>query len=290
MITDILYILTEDFNFSFRLKTKLDEKKISFRLLDFDYKIPSLVSIILTTLEEEPKIKKTNEKQILLPYSREDDFEEYFIRVLATLRVGFKPYYEKLIFSIDPGKKYGLIIFLDDFYLDSFCCFDKKEILRKIKLYLRAFQAKNPKLLKLHFKLGRGVLSLAHDLVTEIYKLIPKNHETIIELIDEYKSSQIKINNNDLWFKFTKDEISAIIIALREGIEVSRDDFEKVFIRLKKNKLERNRMKILDHQKIRENLLNIADVVKLILKGKFSLKQATEYISYWNENNFILKN
>ncbi|MEJ2296534.1 MAG: hypothetical protein P8Y23_17440, partial [Candidatus Lokiarchaeota archaeon] len=91
---------------------------------------------------------------IILAYSEEDDFENYIIRVLAALRVGYKDHYSEILFSVDPGKRTGLMIFLEGYYLYSYCCFKPDEILEKIMRYVECFQSDNQNSMNIIFKLG----------------------------------------------------------------------------------------------------------------------------------------
>ena len=121
------------------LKNELDKHYIEFQILNLDAKIPTLSSIILTTTEDIDKLKVRNHNNYLV-YSKSHDFKKYIIKVIAAFRIGYKKYYSRLTFSIDPGKKSGLMIFLDDYYLNSYCCFEISEIITIIKHYFETFQ------------------------------------------------------------------------------------------------------------------------------------------------------
>ncbi|MFW9897041.1 MAG: hypothetical protein ACFFD7_14640, partial [Candidatus Thorarchaeota archaeon] len=99
------------------LTKALDKHKIKFQILNLDSKIPSISAIILTTSEDIDKLEVKNNNNYIV-YSRTYDFERYVIKVLAAYRIGYREVYSTLTFSIDPGNKIGLMIFVDDFYLN----------------------------------------------------------------------------------------------------------------------------------------------------------------------------
>ena len=84
----------------------------------------------------------------ILSYANEDNFEQYIVKVLAVNKIGNK-YYSELVFSIDPGTKHlGLVIFLDDYYLNSHTIFEKDRLIERIRIYINALQENNPNPLK----------------------------------------------------------------------------------------------------------------------------------------------
>lgn len=270
-----LYILTENLNFFYRLNKVLSEKKIIFKILSVRAKIPSNPSLILTTYEESQKIKDENDKIDFLAYSKHDNFEEYVLRVIAAIRIGFKDFYSKLTFSIDPGKKIGLMIFLDDFYFDSFCCFEKDELTNTISTYIDYFQKGNPNLLNLLFKFGRGVIPITFDLVETVFNILHYRDNVRVFLIDEFKSSKIKINNKKEQLRLSRDEVSALILALRDGIEVDQKSYLTTFEQLKGKKLKREDFR---HQEINKSILTLSEVAEKVVNGQLSLIDASEML------------
>ncbi len=276
-----LYILTEDLYFFYLLKSELDKYKIHFQILDLDSKIPEIPSIILTTSNDYKKLGNKNRVNYLV-YSKNIDFGKYFLHVIAAVRIGYKDYYSTLTFSIDPGKKLGLMVFLDDYYLDSYCCFDKSYFFAIIQKYIAVFDYDNPTLMKLNFKLGRGVLDITYDLVKQIYVLFQNRKNLGVCLIDEFKSSQFRLSGNVVGKKFTKDEISALILAFRLGIDVRYDNYEDIFEQLRSKKLFIGKTETDKTENHDETLLSLEEVVEKVLSGKLTLSNAIETI---NANN-----
>ena len=273
-----LYILTEDLNFFFLLKSELDKYKIHFQILDLDSKIPEIPSIILTTTNDYKKLGNKNRVNYLV-YSKNIDFGKYLLHVIAAVRIGYKKYYSSLTFSIDPGKKLGLMVFLDDYYLDSYCCFENSYFFAIIQNYIDGFEENNPTMMKLNFKLGRGVLDITYDLVKQIYVMFQNRKDLRVCLIDEFKSSQFRLSGNSIEKKFTKDEISALILAFRLGIDVRFDNYEDIFKQLKRKKLFIGKTETEKPENHDESLLSLEEVVEKVLRGKLPLSNAIEIIN-----------
>ncbi len=270
-----LYILTEDLNFFYLLKRELDNYKIPFQILDFDSKIPKIPSIILTTSNDYKKLTNKNHSNCLV-YSKNIDFGKYFLHAIAAMRVGYKEHYTTFTFSIDPGKKLGLMIFLDDYYLDSYCCFETNSFFSIIQKYVDVFEEDNPTLMKINFKLGRGVLDITYGLVKQIYILFQNRKYLRVCLVDEFKSSQFKLSGNSIGKKFTKDEISALILAFRIGIDVRYDNYEYIFEQLRMKKLFIGKPETENHETHRGNSFSLEELVEKVLSGTLSLSNAIE--------------
>jgi len=273
-----LYILTEDLNFFYIIKSELDKYKIYFQILNLDSKTPDIPSIILTTSNDFKKLGNKNRVNFLV-YSKNNDFGKYFLHVLAAVRIGHKKYYSTLTFSIDPGKKLGLMVFLDDYYLDSYCCFENSDFFAIIQKYIAVFEEDNPTLMKLNFKLGGGVLDITYDLVKQIYVMFQNRKYLRVCLIDEFKSSQFKLSKNTIGKKFTKDEISALILAFRLGIDVRFDNYDDIFKQLRMKKIFIRKTKTEKSENHDEPILSLDEVVEKVLSGKLTLSKAIEIIS-----------
>jgi len=273
-----LYILTEDLNFFFLLKSELDKYKIPFQILDLDSKIPKIPSIILTTSSDYKKLTNKNRSNYLV-YSKNVDFKKYFLLMLAAVRVGYKEHYTTFTFSIDPGKKLGLMVFLDDYYLDSYCCYETNSFFSIIQKYIDIFEENNPTLMKINFKLGRGVLDITYGLVKQIYILFQNRKYLRVCLVDEFKSSQFKLSGNSIGKKFTKDEISALILAFRIGIDVRYDNYEYIFEQLRMKKLFIGKPETENHETHRGNSFSLEELVEKVLSGNLSLSNAIVIIS-----------
>jgi len=273
-----LYILTEDLNFFYILKNELDKHNIEFQILNLDAKIPTISSIILTTTDDIDKLKVRSHNNYLV-YSKKDDFEKYLIKIIAAFRTKYKKIYSTLTFSIDPGNKLGLMIFLDDYYLDSYCCFEKNELLKMIKKYVDTFQEDNPKLMYLNFKLGRGVLTITFDLVKQIYRIFQGRKNLEVFLIDEFRSSKIRFSREKTGRKFSKDEISALILAFRNGIVVNQNNYENIFEQITNKTINTGNLNTLKTENHEGSLLELKGVIEKVLNGEFNLSSAMKMLN-----------
>jgi len=274
-----LYVLTENLNFFYRINKRLIEKRIKAEILNPGNKIPNHPSVILTTRDEFEKYYTKELKVNFLVYSKGENFELYLLRVIAAYRIEYKNNYLSLTFSIDPGKKIGLMIFLDDYYLDSFCCYEKDELLVAITNFIHAFQDNNPNLMELTFKLGMGVPSLTCELIENIFQFLHGRKNVYLFLINEYKSSKMRIIKKQKERNFSKDEISALILALRKGIEVNEKNYNSIYKQKGLNKLQNEGTFKMDFEKIGENINTLGEIAEKVLRGEISLNESTRLIN-----------
>ena len=274
-----LYILTENLNFFYKINKRLIEKRIKAKILNPGNKIPNAPSIILTTRDEFEKYYNKDLKVNFLVYSKDENFEQYLLRVIAAYRIEYKNNYLSLTFSIDPGKKIGLMIFLDDYFLDSFCCYEKDELLVAIMNNIHAFQDGNPILMVLTFKLGIGVPSLTYELIENIFKFLHGRKNVNIFLINEYKSSKMRIIKKQKEHNISKDEISALILAFRKGIEVNEKNYDSIYNQNGLKKLHNEGLFKKDFEKIDENINILGEIAEKALRGELSLKESTRLIN-----------
>ncbi len=249
---------------------------IKFDVLNVSDKVPTLHSGILTTSEEMHKFKKYNEKIKILPYSYKENFQHYVLKVLAANRVKLKEHYSDLLFSIDPGtKQIGIVIFLDDMFLISHTIYDKKNFLEFIIDKINCFQNDNPSLMRLEFKFGSGVIPLTIELLKKIYNHFGKRRYMKIFLIDESKSSKTKIKDKNKRVK-TKHEVSALILALRKGIEINQSNYSKILGQFKIQELNiENENKIIPPE-INDSSLDLKDLINKLLNNQISLSHTSE--------------
>ncbi|MFX0146388.1 MAG: hypothetical protein ACFE8E_01430 [Candidatus Hodarchaeota archaeon] len=265
-------------NFFYRLNKALKEKKIPFIISNIPNKIPNFPSIILTTVKESNRLVRINNKAIILAYSINEMFEDYLLKIIASYRVGFKLNYNSIIFSIDPGNRIGLMVFLDDYYFDSYCFYEEESIIKKIHNIIKYFQMNNPNLINLEFKFGSGVLSLTQKLIGLIYKTIKNQNRARFFLIDEFKSSKIKTLNKYIGKKISKDEISALILALRGGIELDINNYNSISNSTKGKKSKPNAFQQPKSWTANEPQYTLFQIIEKILNSELSLSSASQLI------------
>ncbi|MFX0133949.1 MAG: hypothetical protein ACFFDN_09910 [Candidatus Hodarchaeota archaeon] len=265
-------------SFFFRLNKELNQRNITFKILNIGNKIPEFGALVLTTRDEVTLYNLTNFKTQILAYDKNESFDKFLIRFIAAYRIGYKDSYSELTFSIDPGIKHiGLAVFLDDYFLISHTIYDKKDLIKKLKKYIGFLQNNEQSLLKLIFKFGRGVVPITLKWISQIFT-IPKYREiTQVFLIDEAKSSKIKLCDN-FGKKIPKNEASALILALRDGIEVNNTNYTKIFNQIKSKKLKINTIKKENFDNNNELKLNLREIAEKVLKNELSLSESIQII------------
>jgi hypothetical protein len=274
----IIYIYTENLNFFYRLNRELNRLNIKFKVLSGSAKVPDVSSLLLTTSNEVDRFTGNYKKLKILPYKKEKNFDHYILKILAAYRIDYKESYTDLLFSIDPGsKKIGLVVFLDDYYLNSHTFYDENIIIDFIKDYSDCFQIDNPDLVQLTFKFGSGVITLTTRLIHRIFDVFKERNRLKIYLINESKSSKIKIQNIKKRFR-TKHELSALILALRSGIEVDREEFLDSFEQGKSLNLNNRVEKEILLKEVNVSSTDVKVIIEKIINNNISLSQSTQMI------------
>lgn len=273
-----IFVLTEDMSFFFRLNKELNHRNITFKILNRGNKIPEFGALVLTTCEEFKKYNLNNLKTEILAYDKKENFEKFMIKFIAVYKIGYKDRYSELTFSIDPGTKHiGLVVFLDDYFLISHTIYDKEDLIKKLKKYIEFLQNDDQSLLKLNFKFGRGVVPITLNLVSQIFNIPKYRKITQVLLIDESKSSKIKLCDRS-GKKIPKDEASALILALRDGIEVNQTNYIKIFNQIKSKKLRTNAFKKENFDNNNEITLNLREIAEKVLNDELSLSESIQMI------------
>ena len=233
-----IFILTANSKFFYQLNKELNSLNIAFDILNFGDKIPNLPCLILTTSEEVYTIKNPNEDNIKIhAFTRNTNFRKYILRILAVYHINYKEAYSELTFSLDPGTKHiGLAVFLDDYYLNSHTFFDVDSSLKEIYNYVQFLEQDSGEIMELTFKFGMGVFSTALELVSNLYAYFKERERVRVFLIDEAKSSKISVYCQRK--KIPKDEVSALILSLRDGIEITQEDYVIKFSEIKSKKIK----------------------------------------------------
>ena len=271
-MSNIIFLLSENLNFFYRLNKELTSLNIAFKILNVGDKIPNLPCLILTTSEEFEKFENPNEDNVkFYSYANDDNFNKYILRVLAAYHIGYKEEYSELTFSLDPGTKHiGLVVFLDDYYLNSHTFFNVDALFKAIRDYVEFLQKDSGDMMNLTFKFGMGVFSTALELVSNLYTYFKERRSMRVYLIDESKSSKINIYGQRK--KIPKDEVSALILSLREGIEINNKNYVKIFSDIKSNKIK------LIHYNTQENgdsIEFLKNIVVKLLNREYSLSKSS---------------
>ncbi len=281
-----LYIYTENLNFFYKLNKELKRLKIDFEILYTSRKLPTLSSIVLTTLDEIKKLENIPEKLVILPYSSTDNFNHYILEILAAVKIEFKDFYSELTFSIDPGTTHiGIIVFLDDFYLYAHTIYEKELFIETINKYIICFQKKNLNLLRLNFKIGSGVIPITIDLLKKIFNNFENRKKMKVYLVDEAKSSKIKIQDKFNLIK-SKHESSALIIAMRKGIEVNIRNYLKVIKYGNSYNQNYYGNDEISFEPIMEGSVKLKEIISRLLNDDISLSKSSQILEEYNSNSF----
>ncbi|MFX0043079.1 MAG: hypothetical protein ACFE8L_09215 [Candidatus Hodarchaeota archaeon] len=279
MRNKVLYVYTENLNFFYRINNELNRLNIKSKILNIGAKLPFHSSVILTTSEDLQQFKNSNKNKNFLIYSKDDNFNHYILKVIAAYRIEYRNYYSELTFSIDPGTKYiGMVVFLDDYYLNSQTIYDEKAFIMVIKDYIDCFQKNNPNLLNLNLKFGRGIPQITIKLMKEIFHDFKNRNKMKLYLIDESKSSKIKIKDIKKR-KMTKHEVSALILAFRNGFEIN---YTNNFENIRKNKFQK--LNTMDNKESRveevsnDPVINLRDIIGKVLNNEISLSKSIEML------------
>jgi hypothetical protein len=264
------------------LNKELLRLKVKFEILTVRSKIPTIESIILTTSEEIHKFKQKYKKLYILPYNNEENFDHYVLKILAAYKIGYKERYSVLVFSIDPGtKQIGIVIFLDDYYLQSHTIYNKEAFIEVINDYLLCFQNIDSNPFTLIFKFGKGVISATTDLLEIIFDTPKTKKNMKVYLIDESNTSKLRILDNKKHVK-TKHEASALIIAMRKGIKVDSSNY---LLNIRQNSIQKN-----NHQgrgednweDFQEKKLKLKKIIERVLNNEISLSRSSELVRNLN--------
>ncbi|MHA2280554.1 MAG: hypothetical protein ACXAC5_06860 [Promethearchaeota archaeon] len=237
-----------------------------------------MASIILTTSEEIHKFKKNYKKLQILPYHKNENFQHYILKILAAYKINYKDNYSVLIFSIDPGtSQIGIAVFLDDYYLQSHTIYKKEMFMEVINDYILCFQKEDSNPIALIFKFGRGVISVTIDLLNQVYESFKNRKSMKVCLVDESRTSKIKIQDKKKQVR-TKHEVSALIIAMRKGIEVDSSSYLQIIRQNVFQNTEYHEREEDDWEEVQEKKLNLKKIVERILNDDISLSKSSELI------------
>ncbi len=277
-----IYILTENLNFFYKLNNGLKNKRIQFKILTFWDKIPNIPSVILTTSKESHQIEIVNKDTILLEFIDGDDINQYILKVLAVFRLGYQDY-DNLLFSIDPGLNHiGIVVFLDDYFLDSSTLTENSQVINYIKKYVDSIQQDNSNPLNLDIKFGRGLLETTQDLVNLALSTFSDILDMKLFLIDESNTSKIKISKQGK--KFPKHEAAALILSFREGLDINSQNYRMIFKKNKQITVNRELLSRYNEAYTKEYIIKFSKIAEAVIMGEKSLSESIKLIQNLQNN------
>lgn len=279
MIMKNLFIYTNNLNFFYKLNRELIRLNVKFEILTVRSKFYNLPSIVLTTSEEIHKFDKNYKNLKILPYYKDENFHHYILKILAAYKIEFKENYSNLTFSIDPGtSQIGIAVFLDDFFLQSHTIYKKEQFIEVINDYILCFQKEGSNPMLFTFKFGRGVIPITIDLLKRVYETFKNRKSIKVYLIDESRTSKIKIQDKEKLVR-TKHEVSALIIAMRKGIEVDSLNYLQIIRQNKFQNPNYQKNENNDLDEVLDKTSNLKEIMKKLLDNDISLNKSSELIN-----------
>jgi hypothetical protein len=91
-------------------------------------------------------------------------------------------------------------------------------------------------------------------------------------------SSKIRSSEDHVGRKFSKDEISALILAFRNGILVTSNNYETIFEKIKNKKLNTGKFRGLKSNNEEVDLSDLKDVIEKVLNCDIALNEAMKIL------------
>jgi ribosomal protein L16 Arg81 hydroxylase len=145
--------------------------------------------------------------------------------------------------------------------------------------------------MNLTFKFGIGVFHITKQLLSHIFKIFDERENLKIFLINEFRSSKLKIRNKKKGRKISKDEMSALILALRDGIEVNKENYHKILQNKEFKKLNKEQIKKEKLGYSNEKSMILKEIAVKLLNNELSLSESRKKLRDYNlkTHNFSLK-
>jgi hypothetical protein len=190
----------------YQLVSELKRRHIPFLSLIPGDPIPLSVKVAITTEKEKEDVGEIN---VLIYHERHDPS----IVVEKSIQlVHGKRRYKDVIFGVDPGKSFGLAVIADGFTLETETFTSEIEVTENILDHVKRLACD-----RIIVKVGCGAVLYRGRLLRLLKGRLPI--DVILEVVEEAKTTQ---NAKKLKQKGSKDALSAIGIAMRNGREVKR--------------------------------------------------------------------
>jgi hypothetical protein len=186
----------------YQLVTELQKKNLSFLSLKPWDPVPLHVRVVLTTKEESDQISNPR----ILVFRQGTNPESVVDKALLIIQG--KKSYERVVVGVDPGKTYGIAVVGDNKILETITASKIEDANHLIVDNLKRF----PSEIKV-VRVGEGPPEYTKTLLTLLNTSLPK--DTLVEIVSEVGTS--RLTNNSVNIRVSKDAISAIKIAGRNG-------------------------------------------------------------------------
>lgn len=192
----------------YRLVEGLRKRGVPFVSLRPEDAIPLSVKVVITTGEEERKIRFPK----VLVYDDDKDPTDVIEKALQML--SGKSTYNQIVVGVDPGKTFGIAVMGDGNLLRSMNVFDVEEAAQKILGALNAVNADTKKV-----RIGNGAREYQLKLVKLLDRSLPS--DITLESVNEKGTTRI----NEAPSKYShipRDIMSAVRISMRRGYAIQR--------------------------------------------------------------------
>ncbi len=157
----------------FYIVSLLKENNITFFSLIPGEPIPAEVKVVITTVEEKPKITYGR----VLTFTSEEELDSLLSAI--TINLQGKDRYDKIVIGIDPGEVNGLAVIGDGKLVDKANCLSIREINNKLKSILKNVNL-SATLVKI--KIGNGVPAYK-ELIEALDNTLPP--KVVLEVVSE---------------------------------------------------------------------------------------------------------
>jgi hypothetical protein len=187
--------MTEIPRFYYEAVKELKERGVEFLTLALDDEIPSIVGVVLTSVEERERID--------FPGVVSADDMGAAVDECLRIENGLAAPYETLILGIDPGLKPGFAVLGDGKVVHAELLDTPEDILEASKKVFETYSGKG-----VTFRVGRG----GGVYKERVLKILQENFDFPIEVVDESHTTPPTGNGTAV-----KDVIAAVNIALKQG-------------------------------------------------------------------------
>lgn len=241
----MIAIITQEPRFYYGAVRELKNRNIAFLSLDLEQKIPSRVSVVITTAQEKKKID-------FLKVAAHEDAQVAVNEALRILK-GFGTKHRRLVIGIDPGRKPGIAVVGDGKVIETYNLNSPEEILKRIKDVLATHSAGE---VVVRAGRGGGIYKL------RLLKLLQDYLELPIEMVDE-TSTTVRGKNS------TSNTAAAVNIALKEGRKLNK----KVELTPMSGEIKNLQN---ESRAISGNITISKKLAEEVAKGKLTLEEALE--------------
>lgn len=202
-------IVTEKFSIYYELSRGLKEMNISFTALPLGAKIPNNMGVVITTKEEESKIRFP--KKVIF-----SSIQETIIKAIQI--ASGKESYSQLIIGIDPGQKPGVVVIGDCRVINASNADSPEGVAKFVKQNIKSYACEDVRI-----KIGCGDPTQRNRIVNALFGLgIP------IEIVDEASTTRKHVRNPDIDAALNIAKMQGYAVKRRYEINPTRGEIKEI--------------------------------------------------------------